>query len=48
LLVAGVDFYLSTVIFALVAFTLIRSTRARLRLRHVAGAAADKVATSEY
>jgi hypothetical protein len=48
LLVAGVDFYLSTVIFALVAFTLIRSTRARLRLRHVAGAAGDKVATSEY
>ena len=48
LLVAGVDFYLSTVIFALLAFTLVRSTRARLRLRHVAGAAADKVATSEY
>ena len=48
LLVAGVDFYLSTVIFALLAFTLVRSTRARLRLRHVAGAAGDKVATSEY
>jgi hypothetical protein len=54
LLVAGVDFYLSTIILAVVAFVLIgstdrqrsridRATRPRLRLGHAPGSAADLI-----